>query len=61
MSFNDEEGIGNKGYDSLAALEEDAYEIVKNIGREETDILDIYMFAFKLAKKQLDDKGGNEV
>lgn len=41
-------------YNSLAALtKEDAYEIVKNIGREETDILDIYMLAFKLAKKQL--------
>ncbi len=61
IDFDDGKGIGNKGYDSLAALEEDAYEIVKSIGREETDILDIYMFAFKLAKKQLDDKGGNEV
>lgn len=61
MGFNDEKGIGDKGYDSLVELEEDAYEIVKNIGREETDILDIYMLAFKLAKKQLNGKGGNEV
>lgn len=61
MGFNDEKGIGSKGYNSLAELEEDACEIVKNIGREETDILDIYMLAFKLAKKQLNDKGGNEV
>lgn len=61
MGFNDEKGIGDKGYDSLVELEEDAYKFVKNIGREETDILDIYMLAFKLAKKQLNDKGGNEV
>lgn len=61
MGFNDEKGIGDKGYDSLVELEEDAYKFVKSIGREETDILDIYMLAFKLAKKQLDDKGGNEV
>ena len=53
IDFDDGKGIGNKGYDSLAELEEDAYEIVKSIGREETDILDIYMLAFKLAKKQL--------
>ncbi len=61
IGFNDEKGIGDKGYDSLVELEEDAYKFVKSIGREETDILDIYMLAFKLAKKQLNGKGGNEV
>nr|DAD91262.1 MAG TPA: hypothetical protein [Phage sp. ctXnn1] len=52
--FDPDRGIGSKGYEELDDLECDAFEFAGDIGKQETGILDLYMLAFKLAKKQLD-------
>ena len=52
--FDPDRGIGSKGYEELDDLECDAFEFAGHIGKQETGILDLYMLAFKLAKKQLD-------
>lgn len=53
-------GLGSKAYDILSEIDEDCFEWIDLIGREETDILEIYMLAFELAqeqlKKQLEEK-----
>lgn len=49
--FDEESGIGRRGYEQLSGLEDD---IVKTIGKKETGILDLYILAFKLAKEQLE-------
>lgn len=52
--FDDERGIGSKGYDELCDLENDAFEFASDLGKEKTGILELYMLAFKLAKEQLE-------
>ncbi len=52
--FDPDRGIGSKGYEELDDLECDAFEFAGDIGKQETGILDLYILAFKLAKKQLD-------
>lgn len=54
--FESDKGIGDKGYDELCELEDDASEFVSELGKKETGILELYMLAFKLAKEQLDRK-----
>lgn len=54
--FDDERGIGSKGYEELNDLEDDAYEFAYDLGKKETGILDLYMLAFKLAKEQLNSQ-----
>ena len=51
--FDEEHGIGSKGYEELDELEEDVFEFASELGKKETGILDLYMLAFKLAKEQL--------
>ena len=51
--FNDDTGIGSKGYDSASEHISDFYEDARYIGRQETGILDLYMLAFELATRQL--------
>ena len=51
--FESETGIGSKGYDELNELEDDVFEFAGDIGKKETGILELYMLAFKLAKKQI--------
>lgn len=51
--FNDDTGIGNKGYDVASEHIADFCEDAIHIGREETGILELYMLAFELATKQL--------
>lgn len=58
IDFSDERGIGTKGYDELSEYIDDAWEIVSNIGKKETGILELYMLAFKLAQEQLAELGG---
>ena len=53
--FNDNTGIGSKGYDVASEYISDFWENAEYIGREETGILDLYMLAFELATKQLAD------
>lgn len=52
--FDENTGIGRKGYDELSNLEDDLFEFVYNLGKKKTGILEIYMLAFKLAKEQID-------
>lgn len=54
--FSDERGIGSKGYDVASDFIDDFWEDAEYIGREETGILDLYMLAFELACKQLEEK-----
>lgn len=56
--FSEDTGIGSKGYDNLSEFIDDAWEIVRDIGKRETGILDLYMLAFKLAQEQLAELGG---
>ena len=54
--FDNDRGIGSKGYDELSDLEDEAFEFAYNLGKKETGILELYMLAFKLAKEQLDKR-----
>lgn len=51
--FSEENGIGRAGYDRLSEFENDVFDFVSNMGKEETGILDLYMLAFKMAVEQL--------
>lgn len=54
--FDSNSGIGSRGYDKLAEIDCDIFECVSDFGKEETGILDLYMMAFELAQKQLNEK-----
>lgn len=54
--FSDETGIGKSGYELLSEHFEDVWEVIGTIGKSSTNILDVYMLAFKLAKAQLSEK-----
>ena len=51
--FSEDTGISSKGYDGLSGYLTDAWEVVGNIGKQPTGILNLYMLAFKLAMQQL--------
>lgn len=53
-------GLGSKAYDILREIDEDCFEWIDLIGREETDILEIYMLAFELAQEQLKKQSEEE-
>lgn len=55
--FSDNIGVGSKGYDALQEHFSDAWEFARDIGKRSTGILELYMLAFKLATKQLREKG----
>lgn len=55
--FDSDSGIGSKGYDVLSEMVDDAWQYVGDIGKENTNILEIYMLAFELAQKQLKEGG----
>lgn len=51
--FTDEAGIGAVGYGVLREIDYDCFEYVYHIGREETGIIELYLLAFELAQKKL--------
>ena len=51
--YDEEQGIGPKGYDALTHQVRDAWEFAYNIGKRKTGILDLYLLAFCLAYEQL--------
>jgi hypothetical protein len=53
IDFDSDRGIGSKGYDELSKGFDDVWEIAREIGREDTGIIELYMLAFKLAMEQL--------
>lgn len=54
--FDDEKGVSCKGFELLSEYIPDVFEDIEYFGREETGILNLYMLAFKLAKKQLESE-----
>lgn len=58
--FDDRTGIGKDGYEILEKYYSDAWEIVGDLGKEETGILDLYMLAYKLAMEQINADMGKD-
>lgn len=46
-------GLGSKAYDKLSEIDPDCWEWISYIGREDTGIIELYLYAFELAQKQL--------
>lgn len=56
-NFDDDSGINEYGYDKLSDIGcEDVWEYASDFGKEKTGILELYMLAFKLAKKQIESE-----
>lgn len=55
--FSSKHGIGVEGYKVLSEYIDDAYEFASCIGHETSGIISLYMLAFKLAIKQLKQRG----
>ena len=53
--FDDLRGIGSKGFAALSELDSDCWDYIRDIGKYETGILELYLMAFELAKKQLEE------
>lgn len=51
--LDEERGLGEAAYDILKKIDEDCFEWIDEIGKEETGILELYMLAFELAQEQL--------
>lgn len=51
--YSDRVGIGPEGYRVLQEIDCDCFEYADSIGREETGIIDLYLLAFELAQKKL--------
>lgn len=51
--FYDRTGLGSKAYDRLSEIDPDCWEWIGYIGRESTGIIELYLYAFELAQKQL--------
>lgn len=54
--FSGDSGIGPSGCRILEELDPDCWEYAYQLGRERTGILELYLYAFDLAKKQLDER-----
>lgn len=54
--FTREHGIGSMGYEALGRYFSDPWEFAPGLGQENTNILELYMYAFKMAKAQIDSK-----
>ena len=52
-NFDTDRGISESGYDILSKHFYDVWEFIRDIGKRNTGILDLYMLAFKLATDQL--------
>jgi len=61
FDFSLETGLGSQGLHELSeAVLDEVWDFAKDMGRRETGILDVYMLAFNLAKKQIDGKEKSE-
>lgn len=59
IDFSEEFGIQSGGYDALSDYIYEANECVRDFGRVNTGILELYMLAFKLAMKQLRERNNS--
>lgn len=48
-------GLGSKAYDKISEIDPDCWEWIEYIGRKDTGIIELYLLAFKLAQKSLQD------
>lgn len=48
-------GLGSKAYDRLSEIDADCFEWISEVGKEKSEILNIYLTAFELAQKQLEE------
>lgn len=46
-------GLGSKAYDRVSEIDPDCWDWIGYIGREDTGIIELYLYAFELAQKQL--------
>ena len=51
--LHDRTGLGSKAYDRLSEIDPDCWEWISYIGRQSTGIIELYLYAFELAQKQL--------
>lgn len=51
--YSDRDGIGPEGFRVLQEIDCDCFEYAGRIGREETGIIELYLLAFELAQKKL--------
>lgn len=51
--LSEDYGLGSKAYDRLSEIDPDCYEWIGDIGKEDTGIIELYLYAFELAQKQL--------
>jgi hypothetical protein len=51
--YSDRDGIGPEGYRVLQEIDCDCFEYAGHIGREDTGIIELYLLAFELAQKKL--------
>ena len=49
-------GLGSKAYETLSEIDPDCFEYISDIGAEKTEIIELYLLAFKLAQEQLKEK-----
>lgn len=54
--FSDSHGISPQGYEVLEELDPDCWEYASDLGKERSGILELYLLAFELARKQVEDK-----
>lgn len=48
-------GLGSKAYDRLSEIDANCFEWISEVGKEKSEILNIYLTAFELAQKQLEE------
>ena len=53
--FDSSDGLDSNAYDLLHEIDQDCFEYFDQIGRESSGILELYMLAFELAVKQLNE------
>lgn len=59
-NFDNDRGISEKGYEIMDNCICDFWEEARYIGRDRTGIIELYLLAFKLATKQLAERGDTE-
>lgn len=52
--FDDERGLSPEGWNELCEIVSDAWEVAGDFGKKRTGIVELYLLAFSLAKKQIE-------
>lgn len=60
IDFDDVNGMSQEGYRVFSDVVDDAWEYVKEIGRERTGIIELYLLAFRLAQEDLERQESEE-